>query len=158
MDRGRTLLYVSAMCAGAVILSLLFQQPQQTPKPLQHKPIVEEVTYDIKDDFIWAANLYEVDWVLIYSIARLETGNFTSRVYLEEHNVGGMMRDGEYLSYGSDLEGILELTRLIKYYYIDIGLTDPWAIGQKYCPANPDWGDIVDEIMKEVQNEQTTSN
>lgn len=101
--------------------------------------------------FRLAAKTYGVDFSMLYAIARLETGNFTSGLYLENNNPGGMRTSDGWLSYGSKLEGIMEMARLLKRNYIDYGLTTPELIGPKYCPDSDTWATKVRALMSEVE-------
>lgn len=113
----------------------------------------QETQFDnltVKEMFRIAADTYSVDYSLLYAIGRLESGNFTSDLYINKNNVGGMRYDGEWLSYLSKQEGIMELARLIRKNYIDQGLTTPEAIGRKYCPDTAeDWAKKIKTIMAE---------
>ena len=113
----------------------------------------QETQFDnltVKEMFRIAENTYGVDYSLLYAIGRLESGNFTSELYINKNNVGGMRYDGEWLSYSSKLEGIMELARLLRRNYIDQGLTTPETIGKKYCPDTADdWARKVRTIMVE---------
>lgn len=104
----------------------------------------------IPEMFRIASNTYNVDYSMLYAIGRLESGNFTSSLFVNKNNVGGMRYDGEWLSYSSKLEGIMELARLLRRNYIDQGLTTPETIGKKYCPDTADdWARKVRAIMVE---------
>lgn len=105
----------------------------------------------IEDKFKFAANAYGLDWKLVYAIARLETGNFTSGLFINGNNPGGMRTSDGWLSYRTQSEGIIEMTRLIKYSYWNKGLQTPEEIGKKYCPSTADdWAKKVRSIMKEL--------
>jgi hypothetical protein len=88
---------------------------------------------------------------MLYAIARLETGNFTSGLCVNNNNYGGMRYNGEWLSYDSKLEGIMEMARLLKRNYIDYGLTTPELIAPKYCPNSDTWANQVRGLMAEVE-------
>ena len=96
-----------------------------------------------------AAKAYDVDYNMLYAIARLETGNFTSSLFVNNHNPGGMRSSSGWLSYDSDFEGIMEMARLIRRNYLDQGLTTLEEIGSKYCPNTAEnWAVKVRALMK----------
>ena len=103
----------------------------------------------IEEMFKVAANVYDLDFNLVYAIARLETGNFTSGLWLNSNNPGGIKSGSGWASYSSQFVGIMEMCRILRYGYIDQGLTTPEAISKKYCP-NPSegWADKVNQLMQ----------
>lgn len=104
----------------------------------------------IEDIFRAACNLYGVDYKLALAIAKLETGNFTSDVYINKHNVGGLTNGGEYKTFSSVTEGVFEMVRNLKVNYINKGLTTPSEINPKYCPTDSNWASKVTQIMESL--------
>lgn len=85
----------------------------------------------------------------IIAIARLETGNFTSDAYVYGNNYGGLSVDEEPLHYESKEAGYEAfVTNLIDNYFSE-GLHTPEEIGNKYCPVNPEWADLIQELKEE---------
>ena len=82
------------------------------------------------------------------AIARLETGHFKSRAYKEGNNVGGLSVDEVPLEYDSLDEGVDAFVGNLAENYFAEGLTTPEEIGKKYCPANSEWAEIVNEIIE----------
>ena len=109
-------------------------------------------TFSREEMFDVAAEVYRVDPVMLYAIARHETGNFTSRLFVENNNPGGI-KDFDsasgWASYGSEFEGIMEMARLIRRGYYNYGLDTPEEIGAKYCPDGTDWAGAIRRLMKE---------
>lgn len=102
----------------------------------------------IEEMFKVAANVYDLDFNLVYAIARLETGHFTSNLWLNNNNPGGIKANNGWASYSSRFVGIMEMCRLLRYSYIDQGLTTPEAIGSKYCPdPSEGWAAKVNQLM-----------
>jgi hypothetical protein len=109
-------------------------------------------TFSREEMFDVAAEVYRVDPVLLYAIARHETGNFTSRLFVENNNPGGIKDFNSasgWASYGSEFEGIMEMARLIRRGYYNYGLDTPEEIGAKYCPDGTDWAGAIRRLMKE---------
>lgn len=105
--------------------------------------------YTIEEMFRIAAEVYDVDFNMLYAIAKLETGNFTSTLFTHSHNPGGMRGSSGWLSFDSDFEGIMEMARLIRRNYLDQGLTTLEEIGSKYCPNTAEnWAAKVRALMK----------
>ena len=93
---------------------------------------------------------YGIDFNLVYAIARLETGNFSSDLWLNHNNPGGIKSNNGWASYSSPFEGIVEMCRLLKHNYVDRGLTSPESIGSVYCPNNAsEWASQVRILMGE---------
>lgn len=109
-----------------------------------------EVQYSdltIEEMFRLAANTYEIDYDMLYAIAKLETGNFTSDLFINNNNPGGL-RGSDWLSFNSKQEGIMEMARLLKRNYINQGLDTIDEIATKYCPdAAADWATKVKQLM-----------
>ena len=109
-------------------------------------------TFSREEMFDVAAEVYRVDPVMLYAIARHETGNFTSRLFVENNNPGGI-KDFDsasgWASYGSEFEGIMEMARLIRRGYYNYGLDTPEEIGAKYCPDGTDWAGAIRRLMQE---------
>ena len=116
---------------------------------LKENLIVRLNELTIEEMFKVAANVYDLDFNLVYAIARLETGNFTSGLWLNNNNPGGIKSGSGWAGYHSQFVGIMEMCRILRYGYIDQGLTTPEAISKKYCP-NPSegWADKVNQLMQ----------
>lgn len=109
-------------------------------------------TFSREEMFDVAAEVYRVDPVLLYAIARHETGNFTSRLFVKNNNPGGIKDSNSasgWASYDSEFEGIMEMARLIRRGYYNYGLDTPEEIGAKYCPDGTDWAGAIRRLMKE---------
>ena len=101
-----------------------------------------------------ACDRYDLDYRLAISIARLETANFTSDIYVQNNNVGGMrVREGQWNSYNSLIQGVNDFVICLKDNYINQGLTTPELIQPKYCPTSDGehWLEQVKIIMKEEE-------
>lgn len=99
-----------------------------------------------------ACEIYDLDYTLAISIARLETANFTSDIYVQNNNVGGMRYENDWIYYNSLMEGVNAFVINLKDNYINQGLTTPELIQPKYCPTNDggsNWLEQVKIIMKE---------
>lgn len=109
-------------------------------------------TFSREEMFDVAAEVYRVDPIMLYAIARHETGNFKSRLFVENNNPGGI-KDSDsasgWASYDSEFEGIMEMARLIRRGYYNYGLDTPEEIGAKYCPDGTDWAGAIRRLMKE---------
>lgn len=101
----------------------------------------------IESRIIEACNHYGIDSSIVLAIARLETGNFTSHAYLVGNNPGGMSVNEVPIIYASIEEGVEAMVSNLANNYFAIGLTTPELIGQKYCPVNPNWSNMVRSLM-----------
>lgn len=114
---------------------------------LTPKTVSERTSPNIEEMIQAACEEYGIEHELPLAIAKLETGHFTSRAYTEGNNVGGLSVDEVPLEYGSLDEGVDAFVRLLTENYFAEGLTTPEAIGQKYCPVNPEWAEMVRGLM-----------
>ena len=101
----------------------------------------------IESRIIEACNSYGIDSSIVLAIARLETGNFTSHAYLVGNNPGGMSVNEVPIIYGSIEQGVEAMVSNLANNYFAVGLTTPELIGQKYCPVNPNWANMVRSLM-----------
>ena len=101
-----------------------------------------------------ACEEYEVDYILAVSIARVETGNFTSELFLKYNNLGGLSNDNKWYKYNTLIEGINAYVSMLKLEYIDKGLDTPEKMQPKYCPGKDGehWISLVRKIMEEERN------
>ena len=105
---------------------------------------------------------YGVDWRLAIAISIHETGNYTSYLFENQNNVGGMWNGAkeEFYSYDTLEDGIDAYISNLKYNYIDVGLTTIEEIGNIYCPIgindngdNKYWTPKVTKYYKELGGE-----
>lgn len=68
------------------------------------------------------------------AISRWETGNYTSKAFISNNNVGGMMCNSGLIVYENLEQGIEAFLTNLKYNYFDIGLDTLDKIQPKYCP------------------------
>lgn len=80
---------------------------------------------------------YNIDWRIAVAISRWETGNYTSSIYHNKNNVGGLYCNG-FLSYQTLDEGIDAFVSNLKRNYFDLGLDTLEEIQKKYCPIGAD--------------------
>lgn len=99
-----------------------------------------------------ACEEYKVDPNLCIAIARLETGNFTSAVFKNCNNLGGMRNDYGYYEYRTLVEGCNAFVRMIRCEYIDKGYDNVDKMANKYSES-PDWANKVKQLIKESNNE-----
>ena len=107
-------------------------------------------TYSLKEMFQIAAEVYDIDFKMLYAIARLETGNFTSSLFVNNNNPGGIKdfdSESGWASYETQFKGVMEMARLLKRNYINKGLTTPETIGPIYCPNSDTWATKIRDLM-----------
>lgn len=124
----------------------------------EYECTLDEVSCKIKK----VAQDYGVDWRLAIAISIHETGNYTSYIFKNQNNVGGMWNGakGEFYSYNTLEDGIDAYISNLKYNYIDVGLTTIEEIGNIYCPVgindngdNKYWIPKVTKYYKELGGE-----
>lgn len=119
------------------------QIPQSTPK-LKKTPQIETKTeeeykctleHETACKIKKKAEEYNIDWKMAVAISRWETGNFTSNLYKNKNNVGGLYCKG-FLEYESLDAGIDAFVSNLKRNYFDLGLDTLEEIQKKYCPLD----------------------
>jgi len=100
------------------------------------------------DDFLAAADLWNIDWKLLPAITGLESV-FGKRMVTGTHNAYGWA--GGYQGFKSWRESIFYVSGKLKKNYYGRGLTDPYKIGPVYAPPNPNWGRLVASIMTKFE-------
>lgn len=75
--------------------------------------------------------------ILLVAISKHETGNWTSDLYKNNNNFGGIYngREGKFYSYESKDKGLQAFVNLLKNNYFGKGLKTIEEIGAKYCPV-----------------------
>ena len=75
--------------------------------------------------------------ILLVAISKHETGNWTSDLYKNNNNFGGIYngREEKFYSYKSKEEGLQAFVNLLKNNYFGKGLKSIEEIGNKYCPV-----------------------
>ena len=75
--------------------------------------------------------------VLVVAISKHETGNWTSDLYKNNNNFGGIYngREEKFYSYESNEKGLQAFVNLLKNNYFGKGLNTIEEIGAKYCPV-----------------------
>lgn len=73
--------------------------------------------------------------LIMVSISQHETGSWTSTLYKESNNFGGICNSKGFNKYDSYESGLNAFVNLLKNNYFDKGLTTIEQIGNKYCPV-----------------------
>lgn len=100
-------------------------------------------------DFVDAANTYQVDWKLVTAIAGVEStfGKFIPGGY----NAWGWGVYGtQAIYFNSWREGVFTVTKGLKENYIDKGLTDPFAMNKIYAQSKT-WGSRVAFFIEDLK-------
>lgn len=105
--------------------------------------------YTTKELIVIVAKKVGINPKLAVAISRLETGNFTSAMYKQNNNVGGMRNGNGWIHYSSMLSGVNAFILCLKENYYDEGLTTPEAMQGKYCPDSSSWASKVRALMAE---------
>ena len=76
--------------------------------------------------------------ILVVAISKHETGNWTSNLYKNNNNFGGIYNSKEqkFYSYESNDKGLQTFVNLLKNNYFGKGLDTIEEIGAKYCPID----------------------
>lgn len=75
--------------------------------------------------------------ILVVAISKHETGNWTSTLYKNNNNFGGVYNSSakSFYSYTSNEKGLEAFVNLLKNNYFGKGLDTIEKIGSKYCPV-----------------------
>lgn len=73
--------------------------------------------------------------LLLIAISKHETGNWTSSIYKNGYNFGGLMSKGKLAKYNSLDEGLDAFINCLQKWYFNKGLTTPEKIQPIYCPV-----------------------
>ncbi len=121
----------------------------------QNKSLMKLNTYSAEELIRVVAKKEGIDPCLAVAISRLETANYTSDIFKQNHNVGGMKKGDTWLHYDSLIEGVNAYILCLKEEYYDKGLKTPEQIQPKYCPnsgGGQNWLKQVKKIMEEEVN------
>lgn len=136
-----------------IAIALNMKSPSVKPGKVTTELIIDDIDYHLfeistYDDMIeyWCM-VYDVDSNLATAIARLETGHYTSEVFTECNNFGGMIGSKGFMEFRNSMEGCEAFVGMLKYGYIDQGLDTPEKMQPKYCPVNPQWSTLVRSLM-----------
>lgn len=110
---------------------------------------VEETSADT-DILAIAGAEYGIDPKLLEAIERLESGHYTSNLYLTKNNTWGAYNSaiGDFYAFESREQSTMTLAKNLRLYYFDQGLDTLEEIGSKYCPGDPSWAAKVRSIME----------
>lgn len=152
------LLIISAILALILILGNIFQpakaEPPQDdteiyatePQPTVEEPPRETVSDDPESQIYMAAAMQSINWRLAVAISKLETGNWTSKAFVEGHNYGGLCSNGKPIEYASEKEGLEAYIRCLESY----GADRPEEMQARYCPGSDTWTSQVRDIMENL--------
>ncbi len=110
------------------------------------------VLYDKADYFVQTADKYEFDYRLLPAIAMQESG-LCKYIPVNSHNCWGWgIYDGKVTRFDSYEDAIETISKGIKTYYIDKGLTTPEQIMRKYTPpSNGSWAYGVNTFLNIIE-------
>lgn len=100
-------------------------------------------------DFIDAANTYNLDWRLIPAISGVEStfGKFIPGGF---NAWGWGVYGNQAIYFGSWKEGIFTIAKGLRENYLDKGYTDPYSINKIYA-ASMNWGSRVSYFMQDLE-------
>lgn len=99
-------------------------------------------------DFIEAADTYELDWKLVPAIAGVES-TFGKRIPGGFNGWGWGVYGTRSIYFNSWRDGIFTVSKGLKENYIDDGLTNPYSMNKRYA-ASPTWGSKVNFFLKDM--------
>ena len=121
-----------------------------------NEPVVERLSnvdnLTIEERIELKCHQYGIEPYIPLAIARLETGHFTSRAFLDGNNVGGLSINEMPMSFDSLDAGIEAFVQNLAENYFAQGLNTVEEIGAKYCPVNEEnWVEIVNQLLEEYK-------
>lgn len=103
---------------------------------------------DYADEFVQAADKYNLDWRLLPAIAGVES-TFGKRIPYKSYNAYGWA--GGLYRFPSWENSINVVSKALKEDYVEKGADSLSKIGRRYCPPNPAWGYKVLYFMKQIE-------
>ncbi len=101
-------------------------------------------------DFIDAANQYNLDWRLVASIAGVES-TFGKHIPGGFNGWGWGVYGTQAIFFNSWTEAIFTISKGLRENYINKGYTEPYSINKIYA-ASPTWGSRVSYFMQDLEN------
>lgn len=101
-------------------------------------------------DFIDAANTYQLDWKLLPAIAGVES-TFGKQIPGGFNAWGWGVYGTQAVYFSSWRDGIFTIAKGLRENYFNKGLTDPFSINRAYA-ASPFWGGKVAYFMQDLEN------
>lgn len=120
----------------------------------------EVATEDVEKDILTVAGeTYDIDPKLLESIERLESGHYTSELYLSKNNTWGAWDGYNWMSFDSREDSTMALAKCLRENYYDKGIVELEDIGMIYCPDKEtttdvneaeEWATLVRAIYNEL--------
>lgn len=101
-------------------------------------------------DFIDAAEAYQLDWKMVPAIAGVES-TFGKEIPGGFNAWGWGVYGTQAIYFNSWREGIFTIAKGLRENYLNRGLTDPYSINRIYA-ASPYWGGKVNFFMQDLEN------
>jgi beta-N-acetylglucosaminidase len=85
------------------------------------------------------------------AVMKLESGNGKSRLAKVKNNLFGLNATGgsneQAYAFETKADSVKRFGQLIAKHYVGKGLDTVGKVAKKYCPANPKWARLVENIM-----------
>ncbi len=104
---------------------------------------------DNAQDFIDAADTYNLDWKMVASIAGVES-TFGKHIPGGYNAWGWGVYGTQAIFFSSWRDGIFTVSKGLRENYLNKGLTDPFSINRIYA-ASPTWGTHVSFFMADLE-------
>jgi len=95
---------------------------------------------------------YGINALFTIAVMKLESGNGKSKLAREKNNLFGLNATGGSNSkayrFETKSDSVYKFGKIIAKSYLDKGYSTIEKVGKKYCPANPEWATLVENIMK----------
>lgn len=135
-----------------IIISEELKQREKQNKVLRLQKFLNSYNSPMADnaqDFIEAAEQYELDWKLVPSIAGVES-TFGKFLIPGSHNAYGW--GGGKIHFESWRDGIYKISKGLSERYIKKGLVTPHQIQPVYAPPSTTWGNKVTYFMNKLDS------
>ena len=101
----------------------------------------------VSGQYIEAEEKYGVNAVFLMALTSLESGHGKSNVAINNNNIGGVRRGGEYINFSSWGSCIDYIANLLSKYYLKEDAKyfngySAWDVNKNYC-ENSDWADKI---------------
>ncbi len=100
-------------------------------------------------DFIDAADTYQLDWKMVPAIAGVES-TFGKQIPGGYNGWGWGVYGTQAIYFNSWRDAIFTISKGLREGYLDKGLTDPYSMNRVYA-ASPTWGMKVSYFMQDIE-------
>jgi len=108
--------------------------------------------HGLEDAILGIEEEYGINALFTIAVMKLESGNGKSKLAREKNNLFGLNATGggnsKAYRFETKSDSVYKFGKIIAKSYLDKGYSTIEKVGKKYCPSNPKWASLVENIMK----------